>query len=146
MLPETKPAHGRYGVALVEIALVLPVFLAVVGGLTALGRAASVMQSLHDAARLGSRLAAEPGATNAAVMSAVRASLQETAGLPAEKIDCRISIEPAPGNADPADDVALAHPKDQIRVVVQVPSGQVAWLTETVLQKAALSAESQIRR
>ena len=146
MPPEMKPAHGRYGVALVEIALVLPVFLAVVGGLTALGRAASVTQALHDSARLGVRLAAAPGATNETIRSAVYEALATSTGLSAQDVTLTIHIEIAPGNESPEGEIAKTHPKDRIRVAINVPCERISWLSGLVFQGTPLRGESQICR
>lgn len=150
MLPdETTPAataHGRFGVALVEIALVLPVFLAVVGGVSAFGRAAIVTQALHDAARAGTRHAAETGATNESVQTVVTASLAESTGIAAEGLAVEVLIEPAPGNADPANEIGRSHPKDQIHVRLRLPCEKAGWFAGLLLQGAPLTGESQSRR
>lgn len=146
MPPETQPPHGRLGVALVEIALVLPVVLSVVGGLTALGRAASITQSLHDSVRVGARLAAAPGATNDSVRAAVCESLVDSTGLSADDTTLSIAIEPAPGNDNPAGEIGQAHPKDRIHLVVEVPCERVSWLAGLIFQHAPLRGECRICR
>ena len=146
MPPETPPLHGRYGVALVEIALVLPVVLSVVGGLTALGRAASITQSLQDSARAGARLAAGPGASNDSVRTTVCEAIISSTGLSADDVTLSIAIEPAPGNDNPGGEIAQTHPKDRIHLAVEVPCERVSWLAGLVFQNAPLRAECRICR
>ena len=144
----TQPAtgHGRFGVALVEVALVLPVFLAIVGGVSTFGRAAIVTQALHDAARVATHHAAEIGATNETVRRVALASLAESTGAEADGVDVDILIEPAPGNPDPANEVGRSHPKDQISVRLRLPCKNVGWFAGLLLQGTPLTAESLARR
>lgn len=146
MPPETQPPHRRLGIALVEIALVLPVVLSVVGGLTALGRAASITQSLQDSVRVGARLAAGPGATNDSVRTTVCETLADSTGLAAEDVTLSIAIDPAPGNDNPAGEIGQTHPKDRIHLVVEVPCERVSWLAGLIFQNAPLRGECRICR
>lgn len=139
-------SHGRYGVALVEIALVLPFFLAVVGGVTALGRAAIVTQALHDAARAGTRQASQARATNESVRTATLDSLVESTALTGEDVSLQIRIAPASGNEDPSNEVSRSHPKDRIHVRIQLEAERVGWLARLALQGAPLTGESQVQR
>lgn len=151
MLPDETtqdavPSHGRFGVALVEMALVLPIFLAIVGGVSAFGRAAIVTQALHDAARAGTRHAAEAGATNESVRTIVLESLAEATGMATDDVAVEILIEPAPGNADPANEIGRSHPKDEIHIRLRLPPDKAAWLMRLLLQETPLTGESQVRR
>lgn len=70
------------GNAVVEFALILPLFLLLVFGVTEFGRALSVVQVLNSAAREGARIAAVTGPDQQAVEDRVNAVLAATAVTP----------------------------------------------------------------
>lgn len=72
--------QGRRGTALVEMALVLPIFIAVTLGIVEFGRAMMVGQLITNAAREGARLGIIDGSTNAEVVTSVQQFLQQAAG------------------------------------------------------------------
>src|SRR5690606_33312307 len=69
-----RPPHRkqRRGAALVEAALVLPVFVGVTLGIVEFGRAMMIGQLVTNAAREGARLAIIEGSTNSDVEASVR--------------------------------------------------------------------------
>src|SRR5438046_2996127 len=72
----TKSQLARRGVALVEMALVLPIFITVVLGIVEFGRAMMVSQLVTNAAREGARLSIIDGTTNTDVQSRITTFLQ----------------------------------------------------------------------
>lgn len=73
-----KLCKGRAGQALVEFALVVPIFLLLVIGVIEFGRAWNLQQTITDAAREGARRAVvfDPTLTVAEVQTAVKAKIQ----------------------------------------------------------------------
>jgi Flp pilus assembly protein TadG len=73
-----KLCKGRAGQALVEFALVVPIFLLLVIGVIEFGRAWNLQQTITDAAREGARRAVvfDPTLTVTEVQTAVKAKIQ----------------------------------------------------------------------
>ena len=105
----------RKGAALVEFALVLPVFLLLIFGGLEMGRAVMVKHILEEAARAGCRVASMQGATTNDVKSVVNQAL-EKAGL----AGYQIAVSPSPPR--------LAEHLDAVSVTITVPHSEVAWL------------------
>jgi Flp pilus assembly protein TadG len=145
MLTQDQPTHGRYGVAIVEVALILPVFLAFIGGIAEFGRAMCVTQILQDAARDGARVAAA-GSTNEQVRRTVSDQVASGARISSGAVQVQITVAPAPGNPDPGNDVEKASPKDLVRVDVTVPGAQAAWLAGQFLGDVTLRGQSELRK
>jgi len=105
----------RKGAALVEFALVLPVFLLLIFGGLEMGRAVMVKHVLEEAARAGCRVASMQGATTNDVTSVVDQAL-EKAGL----AGYQIAVSPSPPRS--------AEHLDPVSVTITVPHSEVAWL------------------
>jgi len=73
-----KLCKGRAGQAMVEFALVVPIFMLLVIGVIEFGRAWNLQQTITDAAREGARRAVvfDPTLTVAEVQTAVKAKIQ----------------------------------------------------------------------
>ena len=80
--------RNERGAALVEAALVLPVLILIVFGITEFGRAMFITNTLNNVAREGARRAAVSSPLNA---SALETELQNT--FPLDKADLNIKIE-----------------------------------------------------
>ncbi|MCA9071736.1 MAG: pilus assembly protein, partial [Planctomycetaceae bacterium] len=78
-LPQRSAQSSREGTALVEMALVLPIFVAVTLGIVEFGRAMMVGQLVTNAAREGARLGIIDGSTNAEVRTSIEQFLQQSA-------------------------------------------------------------------
>ena len=139
--------QDRRGAALVEAALVLPIFFMVVLGIIEFGRAMMVGQMVTNAAREAARQAILDGATNAEVEDFIYTFLEESLDL--ARADCpapTIEIEPAPGNDTVGNEVGNAQTKDLIRIIVEVPFNEVTWLTPTkYLDGANIRAQASMR-
>ncbi len=72
---EAKRRHGRGGQAVVEFALILPLFMLLVFGTLEFGRAYYDMHLITNAARGGARIGSLPGKYESDVTSAVDASM-----------------------------------------------------------------------
>jgi len=145
MPTDVKPPQGRFGVALVEIALVLPLVLAIVGGVVEFGRAISLQQTVEDAARFGARLAARPGADESATRTAISSYLVENAGVESGRAELTITVEPAAGHPA-ADTLKASRPKDLVRVTIRLPYREAGWWAGRFVEGVTLTASHECRR
>jgi len=125
----------RCGAAVVEFALVAPVFFLLVFGMIEFGRMVMVQQIITNASREGARIAVLDGTTAAEVHSTVSNYLQNSSIRGAT-----IIIDPPePGTAGYGAPVS---------VTVQVPFAQVSWLPAPFFIGANtnLSATTVMRR
>lgn len=139
-----KNRHNRKGAALVEMALVLPLFAMIVLGIVEFGRALMVGQLLTTAARDGTRLAVVDGSSNAEVIQAVKDFVQSTVGIDPNAIGVTVTVTPATGNP-PAADVADALPRDLCQVTVQIPFDQVSLTVSNYLDGKQLAGHCAMR-
>jgi len=137
----------RRGVAAVEMALVLPVFLMLVFGIIEFGRAMMVFNMVTNAAREGARMAVLDGSTNAEVTSTITTFLQGAVGggLTSGDITTTITVTPAAGNPNPANVLANTSAKDLIMVKVSVPFNKIALIPGKYLKGKQLAAQSAMR-
>ena len=126
----------RRGAAMVEMALILPIFLLLTVGLIEFGRAFMVQQMVTNASRDGARLGSLPGIGNSEVEASVRQSL--TVG----RIDSNVvRVTVTPTNLQEAQTGA------QVRVGIQVAFQDVSWMPAPwFLGQANLSSETVMRR
>lgn len=143
---QKQPARrSREGTALVEMALVLPIFVAVTLGIVEFGRAMMVGQLVTNAAREGARLGIIDGSSNAEVEASIEQFLQQSAGIPAEDLTIEITVVPAPGNPNPNNEVADGLPRDLVTVFVSVPFEKVSYVAGSYLNGKTLSGRSAMR-
>ncbi|MFV0445509.1 MAG: TadE/TadG family type IV pilus assembly protein [Planctomycetaceae bacterium] len=135
----------RRAAAVVEMALVLPVFLLIVLGIVEFGRAMMVGQLLTNGARHGARRAIIEGSTNTGVENEITDFLTTTLNVPASALTIVIDVEPGPSNPDPADNLAVAQPKDLVKVTVTVPFDQVAYIAGNFLGGTMLRGQCSMR-
>jgi len=109
----------RPAAALVEFALVFPLFLLFVLALIEIGRAMMVSSLLTNAAHWACRHGVVSTATNSEVQNAVT---EKTKGMGLATPTVAITVNGA------AKDVSSALPQDEIRVTVSVPFADVTWL------------------
>lgn len=144
-LTRARRCPHRRGAAIVETAIVLPVFLAVTLGIVEFGRAMMVGQLVTNAAREGARLAVIDGSTNASVETAIKDFLTQAAGTSASDVTVTITITPAAGNTNPGNSLAASHSKDVIAVKVEVPFSKVSYVKGSYLEGKKLIAQSTMR-
>ncbi|MEX2286780.1 MAG: TadE/TadG family type IV pilus assembly protein [Planctomycetaceae bacterium] len=123
---QRRKSTRRNGAALVEMALVLPVFLTVVLGIMEFGRAMMVSNLVANAAREGARLSVTTGSTNSTVTSTVQDFMAEAIGVSSGNVTVTITVTAAAGNPDPANDVANASRGDTCTIHVTVPFNAVS--------------------
>ncbi len=137
----------RRGAALVETAIVLPIFFMVVLGIIEFGRAFMVAQLLNNAAREGTRIAIMAGSTNTEVETAVQNFVASSVGVATADVDVDITVTAATGNPtpSPANDVSVARKRDLCEVVVTVPFTKVNYMPAKFLVSASLTGQSAMR-
>jgi Flp pilus assembly protein TadG len=112
----------RPGSAVVEFALVLPVFVMFLFGLIEIGRTMMTASLLTEAARVGCRAGVLPSSNNKAVYTAVTNKVR---GLSLANPEINIEVNGTSG------DVATAQTRDDITVEVSVDYSDVTWLPFT---------------
>src|SRR5262245_20734165 len=106
----------RRGAALVEFAVIAPIFLTLVGGMIELGRAIVVAQILTNASREGARIAGYSTTTSAStVTSAVNTFLTNE------------GVSGATTTISPSSLSSVAD-GSQVSVTVSIPYSSVSWL------------------
>jgi Flp pilus assembly protein TadG len=147
LVPLTRGSHRhvRRGAAVVEMAIVLPVFLLIVLGIVEFGRAMMVGQLLTNGARHGARRAIVDGVSNTEVEQDIEDFLTQALNVPASALQVTIEVEPAAGNPDPNDVLAVARPKDLVKVHVAVPYDQVAYVSGKFLSGTNLQGQCAMR-
>ena len=126
----------RRGTAVVEMAVILPVFLLIIFGIIEFGRGMMVEQLLANAARLGARRAILEGKTNSEVEQVVNNFCQNTISNSAT-MAVTISINGVAGA-----DLTTAEQGDLCEVSVSVPFTQVSflptpqWMSTATLQSS----------
>lgn len=141
--PGTKTR--RRGAAIVEAALVLPIFFMVVMGIIEFGRAFNVGQLVQNAAREACRKAVTGGFTNATVISEAKTELAAV-GIPSGNVTVTITITPYPGNPSvAAHEASVATTRDLVEVTVSVPFNKVSYLTGKYLKNKTLTGKSAMR-
>ena len=140
-----RTGKNRRGAALVELALVLPIFFAVVLGIIEFGRAMMVGQMVTNAAREASRLSILDDSTNTQVQTWIEDFLQQAINVSADDVTVTITVDPAPGNDDPGNNLANAQTRDLCTIRVEVPFDKVAYIKGNYLNGKSLSGQSAMR-
>ncbi len=124
-LPKFRP-RGRHGTAAVEVAICLPLLVAMMLGMWQLGRMAQMARIVKDAAREGARVAAG-GVNNGSVVTVanVQTAVQNfltAAGMPSAAVN-GTTITVTNLSADSWTNPGNALPLDQFSVTVTIPPG-----------------------
>jgi Flp pilus assembly protein TadG len=140
-----KIESPRRGAAVVEAALVLPIFFMVVLGIIEFGRGMMVGQLVNNAARQGARDAIIDGSTNATITQNVQTLLKDTVGVKASDVTVCVTVEAGTGNPNPANDLSKAMPKDLCRVQISVPYSKVGYIAGRFLQNTNIRSACAMR-
>lgn len=135
----------RRGAAVVEMAMVLPIFVMVVLGIVEFGRAMMVGQMVTNAAREATRLSIVDGSSNSSVSTWVESFLNDSLGVSASDVTVTITVDPAPGNDDPLDKIEDAQTRDLVTIKVEVPFDKVSYIPGDYLSGKKLKAISAMR-
>ncbi len=126
--------HDRRGTAVVEFALVCPLFFLLVFGMIEYGRMVMVQQILTNSAREGARVGILDNSTQSNVDAAVNRYLT-SAGISS----ATITVSPNPPSA--------ATSGNPVEVTVSVPFNQVSWLPSPLyLGGKTMSFKASMRR
>jgi len=141
----SAPSSQRRGAALVEMAVVLPVFFLVVLGIVEFGRAMMTTQIISNATREGARRAILNGSTNSEVANGIRDFISETCRVSQANVQVDIAIEPGPNNDDPLNQLANANEGDLVTVTVQVPFRELSYLRASFLGNTQINGQATMR-
>lgn len=126
--------RNRRGAAVVEFAIVAPVFFTMVLGMIEYGRMVMVQQLVTNASREGARVGVLDGATTSQVQTAVSSYLSA-----ASVTGATVTVNPSPPS-----NAGYGAP---VTVTVTIPFSQVSWLpTPMFLGGKSLTATSVMRR
>jgi Flp pilus assembly protein TadG len=122
----------RRGVAIVELALVLPILLVLLLGIWEVGRLVQISQIVNNAAREGARKASTGINTYSDVSTTVTnylttAGITNLSGLQVQVFNV------TQGNAGPSYDPSKATQLDQLKVIVSLPLSNVQWALVNML-------------
>ncbi len=135
---DQRPQRSRRrtrGAAVVEFAIVAPVFVLFVFGLVEYGRMVMVQQVITNATREGARSAVVEGATEQDAKDTV-VEFCTAAGIPATEQSVSVSADPQ-----------AAAVGDPITVSVSVPYASVSWLPAPMyLANKQLAASTAMRK
>ena len=131
----------RAGAAMVEMAVLLPIFVTVILGIIEFGRAMMVGQLVTNAARDGARMAISNNTTNQQVQTTISNFIQSSVGAAQANITVTIT------NSNPQSGNSLSNAKmgDLITVAVAIPFSTVSYIPPTYLAGASISASSTMR-
>lgn len=138
-------SESRSGSAIVETALVLPIFFMIILGIAEFGRAFMTVNLLTNAAREGARLAIMSGVSNQDVIQAVIQHVESTVGATPSAEDVTITVTPYPGNPDPYNEVGNARTRDLCSVTVQLEYARISFLVRH-LEGVTLRGQAAMRR
>ena len=110
--------HSRQGAAVVELALVSPIWLTLLIGICEIGQALNADSILSAAARAACGTASIPGTANVDVISDAKAVLSAN-GISTSSLSVTILINGSPG------DVSQAVQYSRISITVSIPTTQV---------------------
>jgi len=140
-----KPWQNRRGAAIVEAALVLPIFFMVIMGIIEFGRAFNVAQLVQNSAREACRKAVTGAFTNATIISEAKSALTSV-GVPSNHVTVTIVVTPYTGNPTVANnETSNATTRDLVEVTVSVPFNKVSYLSGKYLQSKTLTGKSSMR-
>jgi Flp pilus assembly protein TadG len=140
-----KKQLRRRGAAMVEMAIVLPIFLMVSMGIIEFGRAMMVANMVTNSAREGARMAVLDGSSNTQVQQAVNDFLSASLKVKPADVAITITITPAQGNPDPGNQCSAALARDLIAVDVQIPFSKVSLIPAGYIKTGNLVGRSAMR-
>jgi Flp pilus assembly protein TadG len=127
----------RKGLAVVELAIIVPVLVFLTIGMIEVARGLMVKETLSNAARKGARTGILPTGTTASITADINQVLSDN------KIDTNYATVTVMVNGKVADaSTAVQH--DQISVKVSVPVSKVAWITPLFLPGSDIESDTLI--
>ena len=139
-------ADKRKGAAMVEMAVVLPVFFMILMGIVEFGRGMMVTQIVTNCAREAARTAILEGSVNADVDSFVNDYMDKSLSLTAGDVDTTIIVFDSTGTQKANNDITQAQRLDLIQVHVAVPYEKVNFIPVRWLDGTMIRGQSVMRR
>lgn len=144
LLRKRKPAshsrRRRSGVAMLELAIVLPIFLMLVLGIIEMGRVMMIGQMTTNACREACRRAIVPGTTHQSVVDTANGYL-DAAGISQE--GRQVFLMNSAGERVDLDNIG-SH--ESVTLQVRVPYSENTWGFSAVMGGKVLNSESTMRR
>ena len=137
----TPTSARRQGAAAVELAFMIPIFLAMVLGIFEFGRAVMVRQVISNAAREGVRQGIIPGATVTQVTTATNSYLSK-GGVSSGNL----VVEVKNGSGTTVTNLDTIKSHQPMRVFVSVPYNDVAWGPLRFLGGTTVQFTAEMRR
>ncbi len=120
-LRTAKPSGDvRTGAAVVEFALVLPIFLLLLSGIIEFGQAYRIEHLLSNACRRGARSAVLNGSSTNQIVNSIKTQCVSYLSVQSSDIDVTVLVNGMPT------ELSLAEKGDQIDVAVSVPYSKAA--------------------
>lgn len=137
-LIKTRTQH-REGSATVEFAIVLPVFLLLVGGMIEFGQLIMLKHSLTSAARLGARRAIITGNSDEDIEILVKTQCQNLTGI--EPTFVTVGIKATAPDGSVRSNLDLAEKGDACEVKVEIPINKatVAFFSKVLTSTSAVA-------
>jgi Flp pilus assembly protein TadG len=141
-----RPPHRRQGAALVEAALILPIFFMVVLGIVEFGRAFLICQLLQNAAREACREAVTGAYTTSQVIANIKTEMQGQGIKSPNSLNISVTVTVYTGNPAVANnEVANATTRDLVNISVGISFSQVALIPGNYLGNKMLYGKSAMR-
>jgi Flp pilus assembly protein TadG len=136
---KAQSSHARRGAALVEFAVVLPVFVTVVLGIIEVGRAIMAGQLISNAARESARMAIIDNSTETSVANAAKDFLHNTLNISNSDVTVTTTVTGS------GTSLATAKPQDLVTVTVAVPFDKLSFLPPKWLAGKTLTFTAAMR-
>lgn len=130
----------RRGVAMVEMAIVLPLLLLLLVGIMEMGRVVMIYQILTNATREGARLAVVPGTSDATVLNACNTYLDRGGISASGRV---VQILNGGGTSSSLSSIAALQP---VTVRVQVPFSENTWGFAQIMGGRTFTSTVTMRR
>lgn len=140
-----RPGDNRRGAAMVEMALVLPVFMMVALGIIEFGRALWVANMVTNAAREATRSAVLDGSSNSTVTSSAKDFLSSTLNVASSDISVSIAVTAAAGNPNPGNECLNSNTRDLIEIEISLPFNKVSLVPGKYLAGRSLIGRCAMR-
>ena len=144
--PRRARRSDREGAALVEAAVVLPIFFLAILGIFEFGRAMMVGQLVTNAAREGARRAILYGSEQAEVTTHIQDFLRDAGGIDPDDVSLYVTFSPGPDHAGPpVTSLATCESGDRVTVEVAVPWDKAGWGTLRWLSGKSFRSSATMR-
>ena len=134
-----QSSSGRKGAALVEMAIVVPIFLTLVLGIIEFGRAMLVSQMVGNASREAARRAVLDDSNSTSIETYVEGFLSSSLGISTSDVTIDFYVN------DLLADVNTAVENDKIRARVEIPFDSVSLIGANYLKGKKLVGETTMR-